>query len=77
MEVLISKALIDSYISYDEFVSVNNALRGYHEMKEEISLCANCKKNVANENSSLRKTKQSRSMLLLNCAICAKKISFH
>ena len=36
IEVLISKALIDSYISHDEFVWVNNALREYYEMKKEI-----------------------------------------
>ena len=36
IEVLISKALIDSYISHEEFVSVNNALRAYNEIKEEI-----------------------------------------
>ena len=36
MEVLISKALINSYSSQDEFVSVNNVLRGYNERKEEI-----------------------------------------
>ena len=36
IEVLISKALIDSYISHDEFVSVNNVLREYNEMKEKI-----------------------------------------
>ena len=35
IEVLISNALIDSYISQDEFVSINNALREYNEMKEE------------------------------------------
>ena len=35
-EVLTCKALIDSYISYDEFVSVNNVLREYNEMKKEI-----------------------------------------
>ena len=35
-EVLISKALINSYISHDEFVSVNNILREYNEIKEEI-----------------------------------------
>ena len=35
-EVLISKALIDSYISHDKFVSVNNVLREYCEMKEKI-----------------------------------------
>ena len=34
IEVLISKALIDSYISHDEFVSVNNVLKEYIEMKE-------------------------------------------
>ena len=36
IEVLISKALIDSYISHDKFISVNNVLREYNEMKEEI-----------------------------------------
>ena len=36
IEFLISKALIDSYFSHDEFVSVNNVLREYDEMKEEI-----------------------------------------
>ena len=36
IEVLTSKALIDSYISHDKFVSVNNVLREYNEMKEEI-----------------------------------------
>ena len=30
IEVLISKALIDSYISHDEFVSVNSVLRAYY-----------------------------------------------
>ena len=34
IEVLVSKALIDSYISNDEFVSVNNVLREYNEMKK-------------------------------------------
>ena len=36
IKVLILKVLIDLYISNDEFVSVNNALRVYDEMKEEI-----------------------------------------
>ena len=36
IEVLISKALTDSYISHDEFVSVNNVLREYFEIKEKI-----------------------------------------
>ena len=36
IEVLISKSLIDSYISHDEFASINNVLREFYEMKEEI-----------------------------------------
>ena len=36
IEVIISKVLIDSYISHDEFFSVNNVLREYNEMKEDI-----------------------------------------
>ena len=36
IEVLISKALIDSYINHDEFVSVNNVLNVYIEMRDEI-----------------------------------------
>ena len=36
IEVIISKALIDPYISHDEFVAVNSLLREYNQMKEEI-----------------------------------------
>ena len=36
IEVLISKALIDSNISNDEFVSINNVLKEYYDMKEKI-----------------------------------------
>ena len=36
IEVLISRTFIDSYINYEEFVAVNNALREYNEMKKEI-----------------------------------------
>ena len=35
IEVLISKALINSYISHDKFVTVSNVLREYNEMKNE------------------------------------------
>ena len=37
IEVLISKALIVSYISHDELVSLNNVLKEYMEMKEVIT----------------------------------------
>ena len=35
--------------------------------------CVSCKKYTANENSSVRKTKQNKLMLLSNYAICDKK----
>ena len=36
IKVLISKALIDSYISCDKFVPVNNVLSEYNVGKKEI-----------------------------------------
>ena len=36
IEVLISKVLIDSFIGHDEFVSVNNVLREYNEIKNSV-----------------------------------------
>ena len=41
IKVLISKALIDSYINHEEFVSVNHMLREHNEMKEEIKYLEN------------------------------------
>ena len=41
IEVLITKALLDSCISYDEFVSVNNVLREYNEIKAKINNAEN------------------------------------
>ena len=37
--------------------------------------CVSCKKYAANKNSSARKTKQNRLMILSNCAVCGKKNS--
>ena len=36
IEILISKALIDSDISHDEFILINNALKEFYDLKEEI-----------------------------------------
>ena len=36
IKILISKSIIDSYISHDEFISVDSVLREYNEMKQEI-----------------------------------------
>ena len=41
IDVLISKVLINSNITHDEFVLINTMLKEYDEMKEEI-------KNVKN-----------------------------
>ena len=38
VEVLISKALINSYTMHDEFVSVKNVLREYNEMKNNSKI---------------------------------------
>ena len=39
--VLIPKAFIDSYISHDELLSVNNMLGEYNEMEKEIKSLKN------------------------------------
>ena len=36
IEVLISKALMGSYTNHDELFSVNNVLRKYNKIKEEV-----------------------------------------
>ena len=36
IEVLVCKALIESYINDDEFFSMNNVLRNYIKVKREI-----------------------------------------
>ena len=36
IEVLISKVLVDSNISHDEFVLINNVLKEFYKPKEEI-----------------------------------------
>ena len=36
LEVLVFRTLIDWHISNDEFVSVNNLLKEYDDIKEEI-----------------------------------------
>ena len=36
IEVLLSKALINSAITLNEFILINNVLKEYNEMKEEI-----------------------------------------
>ena len=55
--MLISQALIHSYINHDELVTVNNALREYNEMKSEIkksqNFCRTCYINMVNINRKM------------------------
>ena len=37
--------------------------------------CVSCKKNIANENSSVRITKQNRSLLVSSFSVCGNKKS--
>ena len=70
IQVLLSKALIESYIRHDKFVSVDNVLREYYKMKKKKKIlkllwntlnkkietyCLSCKKYTANKNSSIKK----------------------
>ena len=41
INVLISRALIDSNISHHEFVLINNVLKEFCDMKEEIKSSSN------------------------------------
>ena len=36
IEILICKTLVDSFVSHDEFVLINNVTKEYDEIKEEI-----------------------------------------
>ena len=36
IEVFISKALVDSSIGHDELILINNVLKEFYDMKEEI-----------------------------------------
>ena len=42
-------------------------------IKKMEAYCVRCKKITTNKNSSVRKSKQNRLMLLSNCAICGQK----
>ena len=72
IDVLVSKSLNNSYISHDKFISMNNVLNEYNDMKEikqpwnfcgiyyiktMETYCVSCNKNTENENSNVRKTK--------------------
>ena len=64
---LISKDLIDSYISHDEFVLINN------EQKEHCLCFLKCRKNTESENPKVVKMKNRRTMLLSNREVCVSK----
>ena len=55
IKVLFSKALINSYIRHDQFLSVNNVLREYNEMKEEKKLYVTY--DIKKSSSAARRTR--------------------
>ena len=57
-EVLIPKALIDSNISYYEFVLINNVLKEYHDMKEQTKKF--CKKELQKKKKKKKNQKEFR-----------------
>ena len=88
IDVVMSKDLIDSYFSNDESISVNNVLREYNEIKEEIKNTVECtiekqwkpivsvlRKIRRTKILGVRKTKQNRLMILSGYAVCDKKKS--
>ena len=72
IEVFISKALINSDINHDEFVSVNNGLKEWKKILKQWKPVVSLAKNTytAIENSNVAKNKQNRLMILSSCAFC-------
>ena len=75
IEVLISKTLIDSNLSHNEFVLINNVLKEYDKMKEEIKNLKKCRKNTESKNPKVIRTKNGRIMLVSKYAVCDGKKS--
>ena len=84
IEVLISMVLIDSNISHDEFILINNVPKEFYDIKKEIkkfnskfkpdirmlSYCLKCRKNTGGKNQKVVTIKNGRIMLLSKCAAC-------
>ena len=65
IEILISKALIDSNISQDEFISIYNVLKEFYDMKQEIK----------NSNNKWKFLPVYKTMLYY-CLKCRKNIEY-
>ena len=71
VEVLISKDLIDSNISHDEFVSKKQwQIKVQTIYKTMLSYCLKYKKNTKSKNPKVVRTKNGRIMLLSKCSVC-------
>ena len=75
MEVLIFKALIDSNINHDKFISVISLLREYNKMKEDIINPENVVYYIVEKQWKHSVSVRTKKTLILvsNCAICRKK----
>ena len=70
---LISKALISSVISHDEFVLINNVQKTFY--KTMLSNCLKCRKNTESKNPKVGRTKNGGIILLSKCALYVSKKS--
>ena len=90
-EVLTSSALTDSKISHDEFVLINNVLKIFYDMKEDVktsnknykfklyktmlSYYLKCRRNTESKNPKVARIKSGRIMFLSKCVVCNSKNS--
>ena len=72
---LVSKSLIDLCISHDEFMTVNNVLREYDDMKEVFIILLKAYENVKSKNPKVKKSKKGRKMFLSRYAVSGSKRS--
>ena len=61
VDALISQVLIDSYISHDKFLFVDNVLGEYDDTKGEV------------KSEVFKKKKKKKTMSLLKCIVCDTK----
>ena len=87
IEALVFKALTDSDIVHNEFIPINNVLKEFYDMKEEIknyndkqtiyktimSYYLKCRKNTESKNPKVVRAKSGRIILLPKCEVCDSK----
>ena len=89
IKLLISQALIDSNISLDEFVLINNVLKEFYDIKKKkkipitnkslnyyktmLCYCFKCRINTESKNPKVAESKNGWMILLSKCARESKR----